>query len=62
MKPSSILLVVLLAGCNAQPLEYSKTGDMLSGPGMFSGPTGSFSISKERTAAAQPAALPSLDE
>ena len=33
MKTCPYLLAALLAGCNAQPLEYSKTGDIMSGPG-----------------------------
>src|SRR5262245_12976721 len=56
MKTYSILLAALLAGCNAQPLEYSKTGDIKSGPGMFSGASGSFGTSiGGQPAAPQPA-------
>jgi hypothetical protein len=58
MKTYGILVPLLLAGCNAVPLEYSKTGDMKSGPGMFTGASGSFGMSKEvAPAAAQPAAV-----
>lgn len=64
MKPYPYLLAALLAGCNAQPLEYQKTGDIKSGPGMFSGASGGFSASAGSTPApaaapaAQPAAQP----
>ncbi len=56
----SFLLAALLAGCNAQPLEYQKTGDMKSGPGMFSGASGGFSASaaKESAPASTPAPQP----
>ena len=52
MKTYPVLLAVLLAGCNVQPLEYSKTGDIKSGPGMFSGASGGFGA----TIGSQPAA------
>jgi hypothetical protein len=41
-KTSLIVLPLLLAGCNAAPLDYTPIGDMKSGPGMFSGADGGY--------------------
>jgi hypothetical protein len=37
-----IAFPLLLAGCNAAPLDYTPIGDMKSGPGMFSGADGGY--------------------
>jgi len=58
MNAHHILLPLLLAGCNAAPLEYSKTGDMKSGPGLLTGASGSYGFGKDAAPVAQPAAQP----
>jgi hypothetical protein len=61
MKPRHSLLLagLLLAGCNSAPLDYTPVGDMKPGPGMFSGASGSFSLSGKTP---KPAEAPNVDE
>lgn len=42
------VLIYLLSGCsNAQYYQYSNNLEQPSGPGLFSGPDGKFSITRE---------------
>lgn len=59
MKTYRLLLPLLLAGCNAAPLDYHSPQDIPRGPGMFSGADGGFVM---RTKAAQPVSPVNLDE
>ena len=54
------LPMLLLAGCNAAPLDYTPVDGMKSGPGMFSGAEGGFTMRSGGTADAAPAAQPAV--
>jgi len=53
-----IVVPLLLAGCNAAPLEYTPTDAIKSGPGMFSGAEGGYVMRAKGIAAAPAAADP----
>jgi hypothetical protein len=57
-KTCLIVFPLLLAGCNAAPLDYTPIGDMKSGPGMFSGADGGYVMRAKGNTAAPAAADP----
>ena len=56
----SLLPLLLLAGCNAAPLEYTPVDGIKSGPGMFSGAEGGFTLRTQSKEAPPPAATPAV--
>jgi hypothetical protein len=55
----TLLLPLLLAGCNAAPLDYTPVDGIKPGPGMFSGAEGGFTL---RAGGAKEAAPASAEE
>lgn len=39
-------LAIMLAGCNAEPFEYTETHDLPAGPGLFTGKSGEYELSR----------------
>jgi hypothetical protein len=61
MKSCRIALpILLLAGCNAAPLDYTPVDGIKSGPGMFSGAEGGFTMRSQQAQDAPPAATPAV--
>ena len=43
----ALLVIVLLAGCAAQPVPYHSGNEIPNGPGLLTGPDGAFVLSSE---------------